>query len=606
MAVGEVVDTAGTGDETAGSLSRALGHACLIAPALILVPLVARAVESSPATSERAVVTLVSETASYRQGQDFRLGLHFRIAPGWHIYWQNPGDAGTPPDIAWTLPSGARAGEIQWPAPVRVAEGPVVGYAYTGDVVLPVTIAPVGDGPLSLEAEANWLVCQKICVPEAGHFQLTLPPGTAAPAPAAPLFAAADARHPRPSPFVAHLAPDGRLTVTGEDLSPATVQDAWFFPAAWGGIDQNAPQPLERDQNRLVLRLKPGLQFQPDQPLAGVLALRDPTGNESFLDLTAEPVTAASVGPPGIALSHALLLALAGGLILNLMPCVFPVLAMKALAIARLAGGRGRTPRSPPSGAQPVATACRFTPIIRRVASQPCCRKSSRQRSFSPICSRRKPVDRPDSPRFHRDRQQRPDRSARRFARQGCGAGMDQRRLPIRRQVVSQRRHAAVAARRNRTRSGLADGDLLGAWRTRLCRRTARQRAHAEPQRHADACPARSERHGRTSLRRGNNAAYLRHHRNRRTRLHGRRRQHRLDASRGSPACRALCTGGDLRVVGEPAGAARGHPPVRLHGEIRRLNSASRSLRQAAAKAESARRLDSEVRAVPAAYGDPR
>ncbi len=317
----------------------------LIAFALFLAPLAARAAESAPVVSGRATVSLVSETDSYQPGQDIRVGLRFRMTPGWHIYWQNPGDAGSPPEIAWKLPPGARAAAIQWPAPVRVAEGPVVNYAYTGEIVLPVVITPApGDDPLTVQADANWLVCANICVPEEGHFRLTLPAGPATASSVAPLFAAADARMPRPSPFVAELAPDGRLTVTGDGLSRARVADAWFFPAVWGPIDQNAEQGLERHANGVTLRLPPGPQFRADRPLRGVLVLRDPRGNESYLDIStriARPIGTISRNDIG----RVLLLALAGGLILNLMPCVFPVLAMKALAIAQLSGQERRQVR---------------------------------------------------------------------------------------------------------------------------------------------------------------------------------------------------------------------------------------------------------------------
>lgn len=306
----------------------------LTALALLCPPAAAHAAESAPAVSKRASVALVSETDSYRPGHEFRLGLHFRLAPGWHIYWQNPGDAGAPPEIEWTLPAGAKASDIAWPAPSREMQGPIMGYVYSGEVLLPVSITPPpGDAPLTVRADAKWLICAQICVPEGGHFSLALPAGDAAPTSAAPLFAAADARQPRPNPFAASVAPDGSLNVSGPGLSPATVQDAWFFPAAWGEIDQNAPQPLAVEHDGLTLRLTPGARFSAGASLDGLLVLRDPRGNETYLTVHAPP-GAARPAVPG--LLRALVLALAGGLILNLMPCVFPVLAMKALAMARL------------------------------------------------------------------------------------------------------------------------------------------------------------------------------------------------------------------------------------------------------------------------------
>jgi DsbC/DsbD-like thiol-disulfide interchange protein/cytochrome c biogenesis protein CcdA len=315
--------------------------------ALLFIAPAAHAAESAPVASSRAVVSLVSETDSYRPGAGVQLGLRFRLAPGWHIYWQNPGDAGVPPDIAWTLPAGAKAGGIEWPAPTRAMIGPVMSYVYSGDLVLPATVTPpTGTAPLEVQADAHWLVCANICVPEQGSFHLSLPPGKGEPGPAAPLFAAAAARQPQPDPFAASIAPDGSLSVAGQGLSPATIADAWFFPAAWGAIDQNAPQPLTIDRGAVVLALKPGAQFDAGQGLDGLLVLRDPKGNESFLTLHALPGVAPPAGLAGLGFARALLLALAGGLILNLMPCVFPVLAMKALAIARLSGHEHRAVRA--------------------------------------------------------------------------------------------------------------------------------------------------------------------------------------------------------------------------------------------------------------------
>lgn len=100
------------------------------------------ALESQPVVSARATVALVSDTDAVTPGQPFRIGLYIRLMPGWHTYWKNPGDAGVPPDLALTLPSGSTAGPIGWPAPERVAEGPLMTYAYTGDVLLPITITP--------------------------------------------------------------------------------------------------------------------------------------------------------------------------------------------------------------------------------------------------------------------------------------------------------------------------------------------------------------------------------------------------------------------------------------------------------------------------------
>jgi len=307
--------------------------------ALLALTGLAQAAESPAVRSERTVVTLVSETDRVAPGQEFRLGLRFRLAPGWHTYWgPNPGDAGTPAEIEWGLPEGAKAADIAWPAPHRIPFGPTMSYGYETEVTLPVTItAPSSlDGPLTVEARANWLVCEKICIPEEGVFRLSLPAGPPATSAEGKLFATADADMPQPSPWTAYAAPDGMLTVEGAGITPAAVKDAYFFPATWGEVDHAAPQALSVTDGKLTLALKPGAEFAADR-LAGVLQLRGEGGTVANVTLAA---TAAPAAParPAIPLWQALLLALAGGVLLNLMPCVFPVLAMKAMSLAKLAG----------------------------------------------------------------------------------------------------------------------------------------------------------------------------------------------------------------------------------------------------------------------------
>ena len=221
----------------------------------------AAALESSPISSPRATVTLVSETDAVAAGTPFRLGLRIRLAQGWHTYWKNPGDAGAAPTLDLTLPPGATAGPIAWPTPRRIAEGPVMSYAYTGEVLLPVTVTP-GEGGLAITAHAEWLVCKDICIPEDGPFRLDLPPGLPLPSAQAALFAAADRQMPRPSPWHAQIGPDGRLWVQGRELNPSTVIDAWFIPDTPGSIRDSAAQPLSVRSGGLLLSLTPAQPVQ--------------------------------------------------------------------------------------------------------------------------------------------------------------------------------------------------------------------------------------------------------------------------------------------------------------------------------------------------------
>ncbi len=315
-------------------------------------PRAAPAIESAPVTSPRATVTLASDSDAVGAGRGFHLGLHFKLAAGWQIYWLNPGDAGQAPQLKLHLPPGTTSGEILWPAPSLRRESGVATYAYTGELVLPVAVTlPAGAGPWPVSADASWLVCADYCVPEKGHFTLSLPSGSARPAALAPLFSVAAARLPRPSPYVAQIARDGSLTLTGAELSGASVHHAWFFPATWGAIDQGAEQALTVHDGSLSLALTPGQAFDAHASLEGVLTLADPVGQERYLQIVARPAGAtaapvdASVADAGpVAASavgatsagRAMLLALVAGLILNLMPCVFPVLAIKALSLAQL------------------------------------------------------------------------------------------------------------------------------------------------------------------------------------------------------------------------------------------------------------------------------
>ncbi len=320
------------------------------------VSLPAAAAQSNLVASAHDTASLVSESDGFEAGRELRLGLRLQLAPGWHTYWSNPGDAGAPATVAVTA-SGAASGtaaEIDWPAPRRLPDGPLMSYGYTGDVLLPVTLTPAGPvaagdagGVLHLSATADWLACANLCVPEHGVFRLDLPRGPAAPSAQAPLFAAARARQPLPSPFAARLSPDGVLSLSGSGLGPQSVRDAWFLPAAAGLIDQAAAQRVSLRDGTVAIALRPAAGLAAAARLDGLVVLRDAAGDESVLSVSAPRgrITAAgaaagaTIGSSGwAALPRLMLFALLGGIVLNLMPCVFPVLAMKALALSRMSG----------------------------------------------------------------------------------------------------------------------------------------------------------------------------------------------------------------------------------------------------------------------------
>ena len=269
-------------------------------------------------------------------------GLYFKLEPGWHIYWENAGDAGEPPSIDWTLPKGVTAGPLQFPAPTRLPVGPLMDYGYESDVLLPfrLHVAPQArPGPAVLDAKVSWLVCSSVCIP--GHAELQLTRNVvrgSGPAVAAPtLFRQFLSLLPRPLP-----AGDKAIfqaTATGFRLAVETGQpetQAEFFPADQSVVDNPAPQKLKPTAKGLVLELKkdPNISSNPTH-LNGVLELGGGRNYEIAAVPGAVAVPPAAAGISGLALGRIALLAFLGGLLLNLMPCVFPVLFLKGLALVR-------------------------------------------------------------------------------------------------------------------------------------------------------------------------------------------------------------------------------------------------------------------------------
>lgn len=321
----------------------------------------ASAAPTAVVTTENVRSELVSEVVTVKPGEPFWVALRQILRPKWHTYWKNPGESGLPTEITWKLPEGARADPIVWPAPILFDIGGVINYGFKDESMLLVRITPPADlaGPLTLAAEANWLVCEDVCIPEEGKFELVLPSGTAAtPAPPATrdLFEKARRAVPTASPWPARYGlsktGDPTLLVEAKGLKPDTIGDVYFFPAEWGPIATMAKQTATVTPEGIRIPLKRGdAKAAIPAQLAGTLVLTENTADGSVrqaFDLSAKldpafvPATTGSlanaVGAEQLSLLQALAFALLGGLILNLMPCVFPVLAMKAAAFARLAG----------------------------------------------------------------------------------------------------------------------------------------------------------------------------------------------------------------------------------------------------------------------------
>ena len=337
-------------------------QSALLASLLISPWLVSHA---APATEPKLVeVELVASVDRAYPGEQITLGLHQRIAPHWHTYWINPGDSGLPTAIDWTLPAGAAAKEIQWPTPHRFTQGPVTNYGYEGEVTLLSSIkvpdAAKPGAPLTIQATAKWLVCKDVCIPQEARLSLVLPVVAAASSRSVgnALIDQATAQLPtKPawSVLVEQRAGGLTLKIPNAALDSKKVTDLWFYPTEWGRVAHNAQQPRRTDDQHTTLTLEAGDNpAQAGQVLNGVLVITEGRGNTATrkshtISATVAP-GAAPTRPAGtlqpapmpeqineesppLTLGSAMVLALLGGLVLNLMPCVFPVLSIKALAL---------------------------------------------------------------------------------------------------------------------------------------------------------------------------------------------------------------------------------------------------------------------------------
>jgi thiol:disulfide interchange protein DsbD len=316
----------------------------------VLVSVIAVVVGSQPSTAEppRVRVELLSDFGAIAPGQRFWVALHQRIEAGWHTYWVNPGDSGEPLRIEWDLPSGFTVGEITWPFPEKIRVGPAMTYGYSNEVVLPIPITPPpGLTPgtrIALRGRASWLVCEKICIPEEAPIALTLPVTAGAP-PVEPrgasMIAAARQRVPTPSPWPARFAAttdNVTLTVNAAGLIAERIADVWFFPSRWGAIDLAASQRARVDNAAIHLDVARGpLREAVNAPIDGVLVVSErldgAIAHHAFA-VTARPTSIGGSSATS-SLLRAIALALAGGLVLNLMPCVLPVLSVKALGLVQ-------------------------------------------------------------------------------------------------------------------------------------------------------------------------------------------------------------------------------------------------------------------------------
>lgn len=240
---------------------------------------------TAPATAPvpHGTVTLVSETTSLAPQHETWLGLHFVLEPGWHTYWANPGDSGTPPHLTWKLPAGFEAGAISWPVPERLPlSGGLTDYGYQKDVTLLVpikggaTASPTASAEVDLQISI--VVCKDLCIPGKAQVALALPVRATPPEPSsanATLFASARSRLPKPLPanWTVRVSDSKDAFLLAADIGKQTSQ-AFFFPQDESQVANSASQPVEASPKGFRLRLKKSDELlKPIARLRGVLEI---------------------------------------------------------------------------------------------------------------------------------------------------------------------------------------------------------------------------------------------------------------------------------------------------------------------------------------------
>lgn len=314
--------------------------AALIALA-VPAALLAQAVVQNPNTR----IELIAESAAPAPGKPLALEIVLTPKPGWHTYWSNPGEAGFAPKAKWTISASATAGPLRYPVPGTLLVSGLMNYVYAAPATLLTEIAvPAGAAALPVGLRLDYLVCtEEICVPESATLRLDLRTGSGAPDPAtAASFAAARAALPKTVEWAAHYeVANGRFALAVPLPDPASVTRAYFFPAADGAIDYASPQIASVAGGSLRIETKAASPVA-GSPVAGVLRIERGDGKLAGYALTATPGAVPAAGPAaarsegnGAVFASALLFAVAGGILLNIMPCVFPILSLKALSLAK-------------------------------------------------------------------------------------------------------------------------------------------------------------------------------------------------------------------------------------------------------------------------------
>jgi thiol:disulfide interchange protein len=292
---------------------------------------------------------LLADTNAIVPGKSFTVGLLLRMAPGWHTYWAFSGDAGLPTELKWKLPSGWKVGEIQWPIPLKTIDpGDIETYGYENEVLLMQEITPpqkLDNSGVNLPAEANWLVCEKICIPGSATPQLELPVSTTSQPANSELFARY--RHLLPQKWPesnvasanwSRVGRDLRLKITSETLANYPALN--FFPLPGQDVVVGHPTIESRNKNEVAFRVPIESSEENLSSIPGLIVFSQQANGEdrTAWQISAAPTISAASAAPARGIFTFLLFGFLGGIILNLMPCVLPVISLKIFGFIQQAG----------------------------------------------------------------------------------------------------------------------------------------------------------------------------------------------------------------------------------------------------------------------------
>lgn len=323
---------------------------CFFRSVLILLSLLIGVVRANPVNFDHTTAALISDVTQIQPGKPFWVALKLTMKPGWHTYWLNPGDSGFAPSIEWSLPSGITASSIHWLPPHRFTSGNQINFGYQNEAFYLIRMAPdqtIGNQPQKLVANVNWLICGDVCAPGSAELSLTLPVSLAEEKPAYsdhhPLIDQLKKQLPEPLnvPGEFEFVDDDihfRFSLPKQDIQE--IDSVLLFPMENGLVNNGAPQRFNFKDGLLTISLVHGQEKAPNlQQYNTLVQVKDKATHQVYN----YQVTFVPKGLSGdqhlldedMTLFSVLIFGFLGGLILNTMPCVFPILSIKALTIAK-------------------------------------------------------------------------------------------------------------------------------------------------------------------------------------------------------------------------------------------------------------------------------